>query len=51
MNQLSYWGGKQEKSGMRHRMTKLNPLSQFFLTLIKLKLSLQVRNLAYRFDI
>ena len=51
MNELSYWGGRKEKSGKRHRMTKLNPLNQFFLTLIKLKLNLQVRDLAYRFDI
>jgi len=50
-NELSYWGGRKEKSDKRHRMTKLNPLNQFFLTLMKLKLNLQVRDLAYRFDI
>ena len=38
VNELSYWGGRKEKSDKRHRMTKLNPLNQFFLTLMKLKL-------------
>ena len=51
LNELSYWGGRKEQAHKRHRMTKLNPLNQFFLTLVKLRLNLQVRDLAYRFDI
>ena len=30
INELSYWGGRKEKSHKHHRMTKLNPLNQFF---------------------
>ena len=51
VNELSYWGGRKEKAHKRHRMSKLNPLNQLFLTLIKLRLNLLVRDLAYRFDI
>ena len=30
VNELSYWGGRKEQTRKRHRMTKLNPLNQFF---------------------
>ena len=51
VNELSYWGGRQVTQRKRQRLTKLTPLNQFFLTLVKLKLNLQVRDLAFRFGI
>ena len=50
VNQLQYWGSKP---GIRQRKkkTKLSPLNQLFLLLIKLKLNLLETDLAYRFSI
>lgn len=50
VNRLSYWGEKQRKTARRNKKA-LNPLNQFFLTLIKLKLNLRVIDLAIRFGI
>ena len=50
VNCLQYWGVKP-KQKIRNRPTKLNPLNQLFLTLIKLRLALRERDLAYRFGI
>ena len=49
VNELCYWGGRKSTTQKRRRLTKLNPMDQFFLTVIKLKLNPQVRDLAYRF--
>ena len=44
---LVYWGSSESKSG-HTRKKKLDALNQFFLTLIKLRLNLQVKDLANR---
>lgn len=49
VNELTYWGDK-ESAGVRQRQRKLNPLNQFFFTLIKLKLNLRNKDIAYRFE-
>ena len=49
VNKLTYWGTKNE-SGNRRKM-KLNPLNQLLMTLMKLKLNLRERDLAYRFGV
>ena len=49
VDNLTYWGSK--KSEMRKRKSKLDALNQFFLTLIKLRLNLRERDIAYRFGI
>lgn len=51
VNELSYWGGRKTVTPKRRRLTKLNPMNQFFFTMIKLKLNPQVRDLAFRFCI
>ena len=52
VNELSYWGSKETVSVIkRHRHTILSPLNQFFLTLVKLKLNLQIRDIAFRFGV
>lgn len=48
VEQLNYWGSK-EGVRQRHRTRKLDPKNQLFLTLVKLKLNLKLRDLAYRF--
>ena len=50
VNNLTYWGEK-ERERKRHRQRKLNPLNQFLLTLIKLRLNLRNLDLAVRFGI
>ena len=44
-------GGRKETEQKRRRPTKLNPLDQFFLTLVKLRQNLQVQVLAHTFNI
>ena len=46
---LRYHGSKSK--GKRHRKTKLDPLNQFFLMLVKLKLDLNMRDMAFRFGV
>lgn len=50
VSELTYWGDK-ESAGIRRRQRKISPLNQFFLTLIKLKLNLRNKDIAYRFGI
>ena len=50
VNELRYRGEKEGK-GLRHRVRKLDPLNQLFLTLVKLKLNLKQKDLAFRFGI
>lgn len=45
VNYLRYWGDKS--TAKRKRKTKLDPLNQLFLTLIKLRLDLWERDIAY----
>jgi len=47
---LHYWGDKKSER-QRKRPRKIDPLNQLFLTLIKLKLNLKVKDLAFRFGI
>ena len=47
---LKIWGSKTRNSG-KHRKTKLDPFNQLFLTLMKLRRNLHVKDLAYRFCI
>ena len=47
---LNYWGSK-EGIVRRHCTRKLDPKNQLFLTLVKLKLNLKLRDLAYRFGL
>ena len=48
---LSYWGDHERKTSRRRKNTALTPLNQYFLTLVKLRLNLQVKDLAHRFRI
>ena len=50
VNELNYWGSKQ-RTHQRHYDCKLNPMNQLFLTLVKLRLNLRVKDLAFRFGI
>ena len=50
VNELNYWGSKQ-RTHQRHYSCKLNPINQLFLTLVKLRLNLKVKDLAFRFGI
>lgn len=50
VNELNYWGTKQ-RSHQRHRSCKLDPINQFFLMLVRLRLNLKVKDLAFRFGI
>lgn len=50
VHHLNYWG-KRKTTTFRLRKLKLSPLNQLFLTLIKLKLNLPERDIAYRFGI
>ena len=49
VHELRYWGSKGK--AIRKRKTKLDPLNQFFLTLIKLRLDARERDIAFRFQI
>ena len=48
VNHLKYWGTKE---GSCSRQKKLNPLNCLFLTVVKLRLNLTERDLAFRFGI
>ena len=50
VNELCYRSEKEGK-GLRHRVRKLDPLTQLFLTLVKLKLNLKQKDLAFQFGI
>ena len=50
VNSLNYWGSKERVSGQR-RSKKINPENQLFLVLIKLRLNLKLKDLAFRFGL
>ena len=49
VNTLTYWGTKRKTHTKRRK--KLDSLNQLFLTLIKLKLDRNIRDLAFRFQV
>ena len=49
--QLNYWGSKERVDVLRQRSFKLDPKNQLFLLLVKLRLNLKLKDLAYRFGI
>ena len=51
VNNLQYWGEAEQKTSRRRRTRVLSPLNQYFLTLVKLRLNLRERDLAYRFGV
>ena len=51
VNKLHYWGTKTIRTSTRKRSYKLVALNQFFLTLVRLRLNIRVKDLAYRFGI
>ena len=51
VHRLKYWGDDERKTTRRRKSTALTPLNQYFLTLVKLRLNLQVKDLAHRFRI
>ena len=50
-HQLEYWGDAERKTSRRRKTRVLSPLNQYFLTLVKLRLNLRERDLAYRFGV
>ena len=48
---LSYWGDSGRNTSRRRKNTALTPINQYFLTLVKLRLNLQVKDLVHRFHI
>lgn len=50
VDKLHYWGTKAEPR-RRNRLTKLSPLNQLLLTLVKLRLNLKTKDLAFRFSV
>ena len=48
VEELTYWGMK-ENTGKRHRQSKLTPINQLLLVLMKLRLNLRNKDLAVRF--
>ena len=50
VDKLHYWGTKPD-ARKRHRSTKLTPMDQLFMTLVKLRLDLKFVDLAFRFNI
>ena len=48
---LKYWGESERKTSHRRKKKALDPLNQLFLTLVKLRLNLKVKDLALRFGI
>ena len=51
VHRLTYWGDTDRKTTRRRKNTALTPLNQYFLTLVKLQLNLQVKDITYRFKI
>ena len=50
VHKLNYWGSK-EGSRVRNRQRKLDPENQLFMTLVKLRLNLKTKDLAFRFGL
>ena len=51
VDHLNYWGAKEVQQQRRSRPRKLNPKNQLFLTLVKLRLNLKLKDLAFRFGV
>lgn len=51
VNNLNYWGAKKRKNLNRCRLFKLDPKNQLFLLLVKLRLNLKLKDLAFRFGL
>ena len=51
VDHLNYWGSKKRVDLQRGRSFKLDPKNQLFLVLVKLKLNLKLKDLAFRFGI
>ena len=51
VNRLHYWGTSMSTRSTGKRRMKLDPRNQFFLTLIRLRLNLRVKDLSVRFGI
>ena len=49
VNALTYWGTSRKTQ--KKRCMKLDSFNQLFMTLVKLKLDLNIRDMAYRFQI
>lgn len=50
VDKLHYWGTMTEPR-KRHRLTKISPLDLLLMTLVKLRLNLKVKDLAFRFGV
>lgn len=51
VDNLNYWGSKEQVLQRRRRSRKLKPKNQLFLVLVKLKLNLKLNDMAYRFGV
>ena len=51
VHRLRYWGESDRKTSRRRKNQKLDLLNQLFLTLVKLRLNLPVKDLSFRFGI
>ena len=51
VHRLNYWGDTERKTTWMRKNAALTPLNQYFLTLVKLQLNLQVKDLVHRFRI
>ena len=47
VNELNYWGAKERCTGQRNYECKLNPINLLFLTLVKLRLNLKLKDLVF----
>jgi len=50
VDKLHYWGAKPD-TGKQHHSTKLTPMDQLFMTLVKLRLDLKSVDLAFQFNV
>ena len=51
IHNLKYLGESERKTSRQRKKKALDPLNQLFLTLVKLRLNLKVKDLAFRFGI
>ena len=51
VNKLQYWSTARSTTWKGKRNWKLNPRNQFFLTLVRLRLNVRVKDLSVRFGI
>lgn len=50
VDHLNYWGAS-EGSRVRNRTHKIDPINQLFLTLVKLRLNLKIKDISFRFGV